>query len=282
MIYHIQVKEYSQIVKTVTNVFPEKLPDPCSISSPPEQTKHSTLKTSPTTTLCSGNPGLYHTFYISIWAAWCTMFFVNALSKLPRCPEIWVRSVPRLNRAQTDKIGGGKKNDCCVELFPVSEWIIIIRMIVNLFHITVQCCVCVTASSCAAFCNTKARSGSKFTACNMYIYHRHRHRHHHINKHHHRHQIANVNRSRVRCTWFWHLAESHRFSELDPMSQKLLQEKVSYLNIDFDLHIFFLGASQNSTQTHLINIKVFVARITIDHIESEKNTIFKFLKVLIA
>ena len=53
-------------------------------------------------------------------------------------------------------------------LFPVSEWIIIIRMIVNLFNITVQCCVCVTASSCAAFCNTKARSGSKFTACNMY------------------------------------------------------------------------------------------------------------------
>ena len=32
------------------------------VPSPPEQTKHSTLKTSPTTTLCSGNPGLYHTF----------------------------------------------------------------------------------------------------------------------------------------------------------------------------------------------------------------------------
>ena len=100
---------------------------PIPVPSPPEQTKHSTLKTSPTTTLCSGNPGLYHTFYISIWAAWCTsknivhcaMFFVNALSKLPRrCPEIWVRSVPRLNRARTDKIGGGKKNDCCVWIVP--------------------------------------------------------------------------------------------------------------------------------------------------------------------
>ena len=137
--------------------------------------------------------------------------------------------------------------------FDLKSWCSSVQFTVHRSSIPQLSYVCVTGRPCVAFCNTKARSGSKrcqtssssssSQPINIKIYDDDG-------------QNANLNGSRVGCTWFWQLAEGQAASQNSTWShnfvfiQKLMEEKSMQIWILIFIYIFLAeghSASQNSS-----------------------------------